>query len=335
MNDNPLWLVSFLIGAFLSFFSIAFIVEIAIALFQIKKHRIRSLLRLLPMFSLTTDFFFSKLSTGNLLNPLHCESCIQKLFLHFQPELKQYLAEHKIAWSRHLASQAPDALFTVFLLSFIFISLIIFMRKIVQILSFNRSLYAWIKQGDPSQRKIENSSLLHAMKKLRVKILVSKTVRFPMAAYLRTILIPKNLEEQLPQNEFEAVISHELEHLRWKDPIIKLFCQIGSTLFWWVPTQWWLKRVDQDQEMSADASVWRHSLDGSALASAIVKISKKVSSRSEPAIFSAFAVGKVSSLLTRLRMTLDPSATPLQKNLLLRALIGLAAGALVIMSCVM
>lgn len=335
MNDNPLWLVSFLISTFLSFFSIAFVVEIAIALFRIKKHRARSMLRLLPMFSLATDFFFSKLSTGNLLNPLHCESCIQRLFLQFKPELKQYLAEHKIAWSRHLASQAPDALFTALLLVFISISAFIFMRKVVQIVSFHRSLYVLVEQGELSQRKIENPSLLQAMKKQRAKILVSKAVQSPLAAYWRTILIPEGLEKKLPQDEFEAVISHELEHLRWKDPILKLFCQIASTLFWWVPTGWWLKRVDQDQEMSADASVWRHSLNGSSLASALVKICKKERSRSEPATFCAFAVGKVNSLLARIRMALDPSETPFQKNLLLRALIGLAAGSLIIVSCMM
>lgn len=331
MNDNPLWLVSFLISSFLSFCSFAFVVEIVIALFRIKKHRTRSLMRLLPMLSLAIDFFFSKLSTGNLLNPLHCESCIQKLFLQFAPDLKHYLAEHQIAWSRHLASQVPETLFTAFLLTFASISTVIFIRKTMQILSFNRSLYTLIRKGELCQRKIENRSLSCALKKQRVKIFVSDAIQSPMAAYLRTILIPKNLAELLPQDEFEAVVSHELEHLRWKDPLLKLFCQVGSTLFWWVPTRWWLKRIDQDQEMSADASVQRYSLDGAALASALVKIAGK-QRQSEPAAC-AFATGKGNSLLARLRMALDPSATPLQKNLLLRALTGLAVGSLILLGC--
>lgn len=334
MNDNPLWLVSFLISTFLSFFSVAFVVELAIALFRIKKHRARSMLRLFPMFSLAIDGFFSKISTGNLLNPLYCESCIQKLFLHFTPELKQYLAEHQIAWSRHLVSQAPAALFTAFLAGFSFVSVLILIRKVIQILSSNPSLYTLIKQADPCQRKVENLSLCHALKKQRANILVSDAVQSPMAVYWRTILIPKNLAEQFPQDEFEAVISHELEHLRWKDPTLKLLCQMGSTLFWWVPTRWWLKRVDQDQEMSADASVQRYALDGTALASALVKIAGN-RCRSEPVSFCAFAAGKVNPLLDRLRVTLDPSAIPIPKNRLVRSLIGLAAGSLIILSCMM
>lgn len=332
MSDNPFWLISFLISTILSFVSIAFVVEIAIRLFRIKKHRIRSMVRLLPMLSLAVDFCFSKLSTGNLLNPLHCESCIQKLFLHFAPELKLYLAKHQIAWSRHLASQLPDWPFTVFLVSFGVISAIIFFRKIVQILSFNRLLNTLIKQGEACQRKLENQSLFQALKKQRVKILESDAVLIPMAAYLRTILIPKKVAKLLSQEEFEAVISHELEHLRWKDPILKLFCQIGSTLFWWVPMRWWLKRIDQDQEMSADASVRLHGIEDAALASGLVKIAGKTCRR-EPAVFCAFAVGKASCLLTRLRIALDPSATPFQKNLLLQALIGVAAGFLILLSC--
>jgi hypothetical protein len=40
-------------------------------------------------------------------------------------------------------------------------------------------------------------------------------------------------------------------------------------------------------------------------------------------------------LLARLQMTLDPLAMPFQKNRLLCALIGLAAGFLFILSCMM
>ncbi len=335
MNDNPLWLVSFLISTFLAFFSAAFVVEIAIALFRIKKHRVRSVLRLFPMLSLFVDFFLSKLSTGNLLNPLYCESCIQKLFFHFAPEFKRYLAEHQIAWSRHLASQVPDSLFTAFLLVFSSLSAIIFVRKIIQIVSFHRSLQTSIERGDVCQRRIENQSLYVALQRQKVKILVSDEVKSPMAAYLRTILIPKNLAKLLPQDEFEAVISHELEHLRWKDPVLKLLCHIGSTLYRWVPTRWWLKRVDQDQEMSADVSVRRYHLDDTALASALVKIAGH-RCRNEPGAFCAFAAEKASSLLVRLRMALDPLATPIEKKRLLRrASIGLAAGSLILLGCLM
>jgi beta-lactamase regulating signal transducer with metallopeptidase domain len=331
MNDHPLWLVSFLVSTFLSFFSVACVVAMAIPLLHIKNHRVRSIMRLLPMCSLAIDVCFSKLSTGNLLNPLYCESCIQKLFLYFMPELKYYLAEHQIAWSKHLASQMPDVLLTTFLLSFSFISTIIYVRKVIQILSFNRSLYTLIEQGNPCPRKIENSGLSHALTQHKVKILISDAIQSPMAAYLRTILIPKNVAEQFPQDEFEAIIAHELEHLRWKDPILKLISQIGSTLFWWVPTRWWLKSADQDREMSADASIQRYSLDSAALASALVKVRTKC--RSEPVACCAFAVTKVNSLLVRLQMICDPSAPHVETKLFLRTLTGLAAGSLIILMC--
>ncbi|MDP1608945.1 MAG: M56 family metallopeptidase [Chlamydiales bacterium] len=333
MNGNPFWLISFLISTSLAFFFGAFLVEIAITLFRIKKHRARSILRLFPMFSLAVDFFLSKLSTGNLLNPLHCESCIQKLFLHFAPELKNYLTHHQIAWSRHLASQMPDSLLTTFFVVFSTFSAVLFTRKIFQILSFHRILHALIKQGDVCQRRIENKSLYSALQKQKVKIFVSDKIHSPMAAYLRTIIIPKNLTKQLSQDEFEAVVSHELEHLRWKDPILKLFCEIQSTLYWWVPTKWWLKRVDQDQEMSADASIRRYHLDHTALASVLVKIAGS-RAHNKPAAFCTFAA-KANSLLVRLQMTLDPLATPLQKNLLSRAFFALAAGSLILLSCLM
>ena len=157
------------------------------------------MMRLLPMGSL----FFSKLSTGNLFNPLHCESCIQKFFLYFAPGLKDYLA-----------SQVPDVLFTIFLWSFVSISAVIFIRKIAQILSFNRSLNTSIEQGNLCQRRIENQSLSIALQKQKVKIIVSNAVQTPLAAYWRTILMPKNLyRNNLKNREFgkEAPQNFDLE----------------------------------------------------------------------------------------------------------------------------
>jgi hypothetical protein len=90
--------------------------------------------------------------------------------------------------------------------------------------------------------------------------------------------------------------------------------------------------MDQDLEMSADASVQRHLLDEIALASALVKIVRHRDNH-EPVAFCAFATG--SSLLARLRIILEPSATLLQKNQLLYLLAGLAAGSLILLSCMM
>lgn len=306
-------ILPFVIGTFLSFFFIAFAVEIAIALFRIKKHRVKWMMRLLPIGTL----FFSKLSTGHLFNPFHCKSCIQKLFA---PELKRYLAE------------VPDWFHTALLFGFISISAILLVRKIALIMSFHRSLKNLINQAETCHRKIENQSLSDALQKQGVKMLVSEAIQSPMAAYFRTILIPKNLVETLCQDEFEAVVAHELEHLRWKDPITKLLSQICSTLFWWVPTRWWLKRVDQDQEMSADASVWRYSLDRIALASALVKIARN-RDLNEPVAFCALAAGN--SILNRLRIILEPSTIPLQINLLLCALVGVIAASAILLSCTM
>lgn len=329
MSENPLWLVSFLISTSLSFFSVALVVEISMALFRIRKPRTRSILRLFPMLNLFLDFFFSKLSTGNLLNPLHCESCIQKLLLSFTPELKQYLADHQIAWSKHLASQIPGL--NLFLVVFCSISLVCLFRKTIQIALCSQKLTTLIKHSKPCTRSIETQSLQAALQHEKVKLLMSDAIQSPMAVYLRTILLPQHLLA-LPQEEFEAILAHELEHLRWKDPLTKFCCQIGSALVWWVPTQWWLKRIDQDQELAADTGAKRHQLNSDALAAALVKT---VGNRYAPPTPLCEFAGKNCSLFLRLQMMIDPAAIPLQKTPWWRVGVVLAAGSLITLSCLM
>lgn len=322
MNEAFLSLLSFLISTTLSFFSLAFVIELVT--FRIRKARVRSLLRLVPIANLFLDFFFSKLTTGNFLNPLQCESCIQKFLLSFAPELKQYLSHHQMAWSRYLAGQLPNLSPLVF--AFCFCSLFFLLRKIWQIVHCNQELRALLTHAKPFPLSIHNQSLRTLLQTKKVKIWVSDQIQSPMAIYLRTILFPQHLLS-LPQEEREAILAHELEHLRWKDPLIKLGCQIGSALFWWVPIHWYLKRIEQDQELAADASTQHHQLSSSALASALVKTA---GSRTSTSLISAFAGQEI---LFRLQTILDPTNLPLQKNRWHRLSIFFAITSLITWGC--
>jgi beta-lactamase regulating signal transducer with metallopeptidase domain len=84
--------------------------------------------------------------------------------------------------------------------------------------------------------------------------------------------------EELSQDEFEAVVAHEFEHLRWKDPLLKIFCSSISTLCWWIPTIWWLKKLEIDQEEASDSGLGKYGIDSVFLASAIIKVLEKAKS---------------------------------------------------------
>lgn len=109
-----------------------------------------------------------------------------------------------------------------------------------------------------------------------MNLLISDAIAVPSAALGNTILFPPEQEAMLTQGEFEAVIAHELDHLRWRDPLLKWTSTLIGSFFWWLPTRWWLKRLAEEQEYACDASAQQYGLENHELASAIIKISKQV-----------------------------------------------------------
>ena len=110
-------------------------------------------------------------------------------------------------------------------------------------------------------KSIINKRLQQDLTLSKTVILTSTELEIPMAAYRHYILVPKNLAEDLSQDEFEAVIAHEFEHLRWRDPLLKIFCSSICTLCWWIPTIWWLKKLEVDQEEASDSGLCKYGID--------------------------------------------------------------------------
>lgn len=137
-----------------------------------------------------------------------------------------------------------------------------------------RALLNQISTHQASSRLVENAALNLALKNCGVKIYSSETISVPMATCFKAIFIPAKLIKELPQNEFEAMIAHELEHIRWKDPLFRLLLQWISALFWWVPTFKWKKSLELDQEVACDQMIVTYGLERASLASALIKVAR-------------------------------------------------------------
>lgn len=62
------------------------------------------------------------------------------------------------------------------------------------------------------------------------------------------VLLPAGLFERLDAQEQEAILAHELGHIRRKDHWVRLLELLVSTLFWWNPVVWWACRMIRDLE---------------------------------------------------------------------------------------
>src|SRR5690606_24065287 len=91
------------------------------------------------------------------------------------------------------------------------------------------------------------------------------------AAWGNCIIIPQDLFEKLHQSEYETVIAHELEHLRWRDTLVRMLYNALAALYWWVPMNAWLSKLEQEQELASDFSVHTYALKGIDLAAALKK----------------------------------------------------------------
>lgn len=93
-------------------------------------------------------------------------------------------------------------------------------------------------------RKI--SALKSKMKISRpVKLVESCLVRVPMViGFIKpVILIPLGALSGIPRDQVEAIIAHELAHIRRNDFLVNIFQSIVESIFFFHPAAWWMSRI--------------------------------------------------------------------------------------------
>lgn len=308
MNNSAtlVYLSQLLISSLVVFFAIALLIEFCFFFFGIKNARIRSFLRLLPILKLPFDVILHSISHRTPfmnLNPFSCESYYQKFIFRLMP--LNMGGEESLHLSHWIDMQIPSAWLKLFMILFFAMTLGMMVFKIFKIVYSNEYAAAILQNAVPCRRKITNTLLQHALAKTNARILISKEIDSPLAMQGRYILFPKMLMNQLSQDEYEAVVAHELEHLRWRDHLIKIVAAAICTIFWWVPTAWWRKKMDNELEQAADSSLIFYSLNSHSLATAVLKVIRKSrEAYCEPLAYCRFithkstAVARIQSILS-------------------------------------
>jgi beta-lactamase regulating signal transducer with metallopeptidase domain len=71
-----------------------------------------------------------------------------------------------------------------------------------------------------------------------------------------TILMPRVLLSELPRDELQTLMAHELAHVRRKDHWLRWLELVVTTLFWWHPVVWWARAsLQRAEEEACDAWV--------------------------------------------------------------------------------
>lgn len=168
----------------------------------------------------------------------------------------------------------------------------------------------------PAQDAALVQQLCNRLGLANVRVFATRVWSEPVAfGLLRpVVLMPVSVLTQCPPELIEAVIAHELAHIRRHDLWINLLQRVVETLLFYHPAVWWVsRRIRAERELCCDDLAVSLTQKRADYASALVEISRLARGLSAPPL-AAGLVGSRLSIVDRarrvLRMTSAPSQLP-------------------------
>jgi beta-lactamase regulating signal transducer with metallopeptidase domain len=89
------------------------------------------------------------------------------------------------------------------------------------------------------------------------------------------LLLPQGIAEHFTPAQFDAILVHELCHVRRRDNLAAAVHMVVEALFWFHPLVWWIEdRMVEERERACDEEVLRQSGDPEAYAEGILNVWK-------------------------------------------------------------
>jgi Zn-dependent protease with chaperone function len=183
----------------------------------------------------------------------------------FGNEYGASIGDYVVYWiARKFGYELPGHLVDAVLL----IALVLLLRRLYLGLKFE-----WQRRRDRLQAR-SFQTLTHYFRKIDIYVSESYAGSPFTGGVLKPyICIPQETAEKLTPEELNAVIAHELGHVRQFDVLVTVFiCAVGD-LFWFVPGYRWLgRRLERLRELIADQRALRSGASAGDLASALIKL---------------------------------------------------------------
>jgi len=287
MDKFSFFTLNILINSTLAFFTTAFLIEGIIFLFKVKQGRFAVFLRILPIIKLPLDLLlynFSKWSYLHGVNPLNCESGTRTLSMALGfKEPFQIISMIKMALPGDLTFTLADIVgyssnkntLNYLTILFVFTCTYSLIRKLISYKHFTAKLNNLEKTSQT--KKVKNPYLKQLFRKNKLQIITCLNYSgspFVAGILSSNIHIPFDLLKNLTQEEYEAILAHEIEHIRYRDNLLNITLSIIESIFWWIPTRWLRKRIKEGQEIGCDRNCKRYKINSIDLASAIYKAAK-------------------------------------------------------------
>ena len=110
-----------------------------------------------------------------------------------------------------------------------------------------------------------------------IRVLSSPTLVEPgiFGVFRPVLLLPEGISGRLSPAQLQAVVAHELCHVRHRDNLIAAIHMFVETLFWFHPLVWWIgKRMVEERERACDEGVVSLGSEPRIYAEAILNVCK-------------------------------------------------------------
>ena len=252
-------------NSLLVFFVLSLAIELSFCIFNVKNFRVRSMCRLIPIFKLPIDTLYYLLLGGHFptnVNPFACESYCLRLFFPDIPDLLLVPT---------FFNSIPSSLMVTLSIPFILITVSIASSRIYQFFMTHYFVKNIVLEAILCSQPITNHKLSQKLKLAGIKIWVSDKISSPFVFWGPHIYFPKSLITKLTNQEFNAIIAHELKHLEWKDSFSKCASRLIFAFFWWIPSGFWIRKMELEQELSCDEGIDSYEIAPHSLVSGMLK----------------------------------------------------------------
>ena len=142
--------------------------------------------------------------------------------------------------------------------------------------------------------------------------LVSAQCAAPVTVgWLRPVVILPAEWRSWPEPKLDAVLAHEREHVRRRDPMVQLLALLNRSIFWFHPLSWWLERkLSSLAEEACDVAALRRGHDPLDYSQYLIDLARSVEQSGKRVSVSGASING-SRLSRRIRQILDPNPLPL------------------------
>jgi bla regulator protein blaR1 len=138
---------------------------------------------------------------------------------------------------------------------------------------FTIVLFRWWRQWRRIRTAVHDATQLDLA--LPIRVLSSATLLEPgvFGVFHPVLLLPEGIGDRLTPKQMQAIVTHELCHVRCQDNLCAAMQMLVEAAFWFHPLVWWIgKRMVDERERACDEDVLRLGSDPQIYAESILKV---------------------------------------------------------------